>query len=96
MDNLANTEQCKTPENDWNSATWVLIGEYSARAIQWIPTWEGLDGFQKCLCPCALDECSLIIGRIKVDEMLQCLVLLGAIYSMGVFSCKYTIDKHSQ
>ena len=23
----------------------VLIWEYSARAIQWIPTWQGLDGF---------------------------------------------------
>ena len=24
-----------------------------------LPTWEGLNGFQKTLCPCALDESSL-------------------------------------
>ena len=43
----------------------VLIWEYSARAIQWIPTWEGLDGFQKSLRYYALDESSLSIGRVK-------------------------------
>ena len=25
---------------------WVLICEYSARAIQWMPIWQGLDAFQ--------------------------------------------------
>ena len=30
--------------NDWNPGTWVLIWEYSVRAIQWISTWQGLDG----------------------------------------------------
>ena len=39
------------PKNDWNPGTWVLIWEYSARAIQWIPAWQGLDFFQ--------------IGRVK-------------------------------
>ena len=39
----------KTWKNDWNPGKWVLIREYSARAIQWIPTWQGLDGF-KILC----------------------------------------------
>ena len=38
---------CKTLENDWNPGTWLLIWEWSVRAIQWIPTRHGLDGFQK-------------------------------------------------
>ena len=37
----------KDLKNDWNPGTWVLIWEYSARAIQWIPTRQGLDGFLK-------------------------------------------------
>ena len=44
---------------------WVLIREYSGTTFQWIPTWQGLDGFQKYLRLCALDEVSLSIGRIK-------------------------------
>ena len=28
------------PENDCNPGKWVLIWEYSARAIQWIPKWQ--------------------------------------------------------
>ena len=43
----------------------VFIWKYSARAIQWIPTWQGLDGFQRSLCPCALNKSSLNIGRVK-------------------------------
>ena len=27
--------------------TQLLISDYSARTIQWILTWQGLDGFQK-------------------------------------------------
>ena len=42
-----------------------LIWEYSARAIQWIPTWQGLDGFQKSLRSCASEESSLSIGRVN-------------------------------
>ena len=34
-------------ENDWNPGTWVLIWVYSAGAIQWVPTWQGVDGFKK-------------------------------------------------
>ena len=45
--------------------TLALILEYSARAFQLIPTWQGLTGFQKPLCPCALNEISLRIGRVK-------------------------------
>ena len=37
----------------------------SESLIQWIPTQHGLDGFQKSLCPCALDESSLSIGRVN-------------------------------
>ena len=36
----------KMLKNDWNPCTLVLIWEYSARAIQWIPTWQRLDGWQ--------------------------------------------------
>ena len=55
----------KKTENDWNPGTWVLIWEYSARAIQWIPTWPGLDGFHNFLCSWALDKSSLSIWRVK-------------------------------
>ena len=55
----------KTLENDWNPGKWVLIWEYSVRAIQWIPTWRGLDGFQKSLQSCPLDESSPSIGRVN-------------------------------
>ena len=37
----------KTLKNVWNPSKWVLIWECSARAIQWIPTWQGWHGFQK-------------------------------------------------
>ena len=55
---LANTKWCKNPR--------VLIWKYSARALQWIPTWQGLNVFQKYLRHCTLDENSPIsIGRVK-------------------------------
>ena len=44
-------------ENDWN---------LKVRAIQWIPTWQGLD-----LKMVALDESSLSIGRVKCDNTEQ-------------------------
>ena len=56
----------KTPENmknDRNPATWVLIWESLARAIQWIPTWQDLDVFLKYFYPCALDVHNLSFGR---------------------------------
>ena len=43
----------KKLRNDRSPGTWVLIWEYSSRAIQWIPTWQGLGVFQKSLHPCA-------------------------------------------
>ena len=52
-------------KNYWNPIIWVLIWEYSARAIQWIPTWQGLDDFQNLLISSALDESSLSIERVN-------------------------------
>ena len=46
---------------------WVPIWEYSTRAIQWIPTWQGLNGFPKILRPCALVENSPSIGRVNLE-----------------------------
>ena len=62
--NLANTKWCKkTEKNDWNPG--ILIWHYSERDFQWIPTWQGLDGFQKSLHPCDLDESSLSIHAYR-------------------------------
>ena len=70
--NLAITKRCKNPEKWLKPDTIALIWEVSAaRAIQWIPTQQGLDGFQKSLRPCALDESSLSIGRVKVSLCLS-------------------------
>ena len=51
----------KTLEMTETLANWYS----SARAIQWIPTWRDLYGFQKYLRPCALDESNLSIERVK-------------------------------
>ena len=48
-----------------NTGTWILICEYLLRAIQWIPIWQGLDGFYESLRPCALDKITLSIGRVN-------------------------------
>ena len=66
--NLANTKQCKNLRNHWNPGIWVLIWKYSARAFQWIPTWQGSDGFRKSLRSCVLDKSSLSIGRVYKDQ----------------------------
>ena len=49
----------------WNPGIWVLIWMHSVRAFQWIPTWQGLEGFQESLRPCALDKSILSIWRFK-------------------------------
>ena len=54
--NLTNTMQ-KPKKN----MTETLAHEYSSESTQpglfrWIPTWQGLDGFQKSLHPCRLEE----------------------------------------
>ena len=54
----------KQLKNNRNPGTRVLIWEYTARAFQSMPTWQGLDGFQKSLHPCVLDVSSLSIGRV--------------------------------
>ena len=64
--NLANTKWRKNLKNDRNHGKWVLIWENSVRAIYWIPTWQGLDGFQRSSRPCALDESNLSIERVKL------------------------------
>ena len=43
--NLANTKWNEILKNDWNPGKWVLIWEFSARATQWIPIWQGSDVF---------------------------------------------------
>ena len=58
-------DDAKHLKDDWNHGTWVLIWEFSGRAILWIPTWQGYDGFQQSLHPCALDESGRRIGRVK-------------------------------
>ena len=63
--NLANTKWCKNMDNDQNPGKWVLIWKCSVRAIQWIPTLQGLDAFKKYLCPCAFDKSRLSIRRVN-------------------------------
>ena len=45
--------------------------EYSARAIQWIPTWQGLGDFQLSLCPSSLGKSSLSIRRVKIGKNIK-------------------------
>ena len=53
----------KNLKNDWKPGICVLIWKYSAIFIQWIPTSQGLGGFQYYMHPCALDKSILsIIG----------------------------------
>ena len=60
MSNFANTKGCKKAEK------WL---KPSVSAIQWIPTCQGLYGFQKSLHPCDLDESiSLSIGRVHISS----------------------------
>ena len=54
----------------WLKPIWVFIWEYTAGAFQWIAIWQGLDGFQKSLHPCALDESSHSIGRVKGESFI--------------------------
>ena len=75
--NLTNAKRCKKNlKNDRNPGKLGLIWEYSARAFQWVPTRQGLDGFHKSLRHCTLDKSSLSIGRVKCDIMLSCKLAL--------------------
>ena len=84
---LANTKWCKKHENDWNPGSWVLISAYSVRAFQWLPTWQGLDGFQKSLHPCALDESNLSTGKVKGKW--------GYFFFKHFTNCSYTLKFRS-
>ena len=64
----------KNLKNVWNHGLWVLIWEYSVRAIQWVATWQGSVVFQKSLRHCALDISCFSIGRVKA-EMARSLLL---------------------
>ena len=77
------TKWCKNLKNDWNPGTCILIWKYSAWAIQGIPTWQGLYGFQKFLCPCALYKSSLSLRRVKgrLIDFALCLQLSGTAMS---------------
>ena len=62
---VANFEEMQNPWKMTETlAHWYSSWENSARAFKWIPTKQGLDGFQKTLRPYALDETSLSIGRV--------------------------------
>ena len=56
-----------TLKNDWNPGIWVLIRVYLARDMMNTNMAQGLDGFQKFLHLCALDESSLSIGRVNQE-----------------------------
>ena len=53
--------------------TETLAYGYSSESTQqelWVLIWQGLDGFQKYLHLCALDESSLSIGRVEASVLL--------------------------
>ena len=56
----------------------TLAYRYSSESFQWIPTWQGLDGFQKSLHPCALEKSRPSIGRVKNDEFQ--IIMYGVIF----------------
>ena len=58
----------KTYKSTENPGTLVLIWEYSTRAIQWVPTWQVLDGFQKIFASLCLEEIGLSIGRVNTHS----------------------------
>ena len=60
----------KVMHEKWLKPCHVAWCWYSSESIQrelpqWIPTWQGLNGFQRFLCSCALDESSVSIGRVS-------------------------------
>ena len=67
--NLVNMKWWKKLRNDRNPGKWVLIWEYSARVLQWIPIWQGLDDFRNSLLFCTLDERNLTIRRVNAPDV---------------------------
>ena len=79
-------------------AMWVLLYTYSARVIQWIPTWQGLDGFKKYLRHCALDKSRLSFRRVNLYWVLICTCAMAFLWKKAkiimtfqVFSPFYTV-----
>ena len=71
--NLTKTKDVKKLKDYLNPGKTVLIWECSARAIKWIPTWHGLDGFKRSMYACPLDKSSLSIRRVKICMAYLCL-----------------------
>ena len=76
-DNFANRTWHRKLKSVWNPDKWVLIWECFVRAIQWIPTWQGLDSFQNSLHPCSLDKSSLSIRRVNYTDLDNRLIRLS-------------------
>ena len=66
VNNCQYKNNTKKLKNDCNPGIWVLIWEYSLKKFQWIPTWQGIGGFEKSLCLCVLGESSFSIRRVKL------------------------------
>ena len=91
--NLANTKGWKKPENDWNPGKWVLIWEYSTRAIQWIPTRQGLVSFQGfCVLVLWMKVASALEG-LSMNGLTNCELTVAMIchdlwlITMGAWEC---------
>ena len=70
--NFANTKSCKKAKK--MAETLALIWEYSVRAIQWIPRWHGLDGFQNFLYVSSMEESQefikgVIKGTVQIRQL---------------------------
>ena len=70
---LANTKWCKNLETWMKTCHICTHLRVLARAFYRIPTWQGLDGFQKSSWSCALDLNSLSIGRVTEQDQLSVL-----------------------
>ena len=81
--NLANSKWYKKAEKWLNLGTPVLIWEHSARAIQWIPTWQGLDDFRKSLHPVLVlwIKASAFEGLKRKHEWVKLKALIYAKYN---------------
>ena len=79
---LANKNDAKNLKNDWKPCIWLPIWENSANVFQWIPIWQDLGVFQESLCPRALDESSLSIGRVNIRSTGTVLELLPVLWNV--------------
>ena len=81
-------------KNDWKPGTWVLIWECAARAVQWISTWQGLEGFQNYLHLCVWDESCLSIESINAHSGQKKPDNLDEILKVKTMSGKYFKEKY--